>query len=760
MEFKRTLFMSDPTATPDARPPVLELRGITKRFPGILANDHVDLALHRGEILALLGENGAGKSTLMNVLYGLYHADEGEILLNGEPAKFASPREAIRAGIGMVHQHFQLIPVMSVAENITLGEEKEYPDHLPGTTPAQDRMSGAVRRGWGSLWRILTPLLAVAGGLLIGQIFLQMMYIISTYMADGPQFATFQFERLPLAQKGLAALGDVYQRQPTLATAMLFLPLVLACIAGATFMVLLYRHARHTWRGSDPHARAPADTIIEAVIDFGATISATLNQRAASARVRTLSQQFGLEVDPLALVETLPVGAQQRVEIVKALYRKADILILDEPTAVLTPQEGQELFRIMRDLAARGVSIIFITHKLREVLQVADQIVVMRGGKVVGTAIPAESTESTLAALMVGRSVLLRVAKDAATPGEVILRVDQLSADDDRKAHALQGVSFEVRAGEVLGIAGVQGNGQTELVEALTGLRKTTGGSFEIAGQVFEHVTPRSVTKAGCAHIPEDRQRYGMVSAYSVADNLVLNTCEDAPFAAPPTPARLPVAIAIFGVVFLAVFIGLSAFWTLALYPIFASVFALDNPEITARESPLRFIFAALVVLAIGVLFGVIAAVVANFVTRRLRFGASAEGGVSINREAVESNATQRVREFDIRTPSIRVNAGNLSGGNQQKMVVAREFSRKPRLLIASQPTRGIEVGSIEFIHQQIIKQRDEGAAVLLVSAELDEILALSDRIAVMFHGQIIETLTAATREQLGLLMAGVKEEA
>jgi simple sugar transport system ATP-binding protein len=499
---------------------VLAARAITKRFPGVLANDRVDLALRRGEILALLGENGAGKSTLMNILYGLYHPDEGEIHVKGQPVKLHGPRAAIARGIGMVHQHFQLIPVMTVAENVTLGEE------------------------------------------------------VTRY-------------------------GEV------------------------------------------------------------------LSRRTAEQRVRELSERYGLPVNPAALIEELPVGLQQRVEIVKALYRRAEILILDEPTAVLTPQEAEELFRVMRGLVERGVSIIFISHKLKEVLAVATRIMVMRAGKVAGETTPAEATEASLASMMVGRTVILQVPKSSARPGDVVLNVDGVSALDDRKHPAVNGVAFEVRAGEVLGIAGVQGNGQTELVEVLTGLRAHTAGRLTMDGHDLTRVTPRSYVQAGGAHIPEDRHRFGMVLQYSVADNMVLNDYFHPPYAQ----------------------------------------------------------------------------------------------GLQINRAAVAEHAQQLVQAFDVRTPGIDVRGGALSGGNQQKVVVAREVSRPIKVLIASQPTRGLDVGSIEYIHKQIIARRDAGCAVLLVSAELDEILALSDRIAVMYKGQIIATVNAmeATREQLGLLMAGVK---
>jgi len=499
-------------------PLVLEARGITKRFPGVIANDRVDLALRRGEILALLGENGAGKSTLMNILYGLYHPDAGEIWIKGEKVDLQSPGDAIARGIGMVHQHFQLVPVMTVAENVILGEE-----------------------------------VTKAGG-----------YI---------------------------------------------------------------------------------------------------DKRDANRRVRELSEQYGLEIDPTIEVDDLPVGLQQRVEIIKALYRHADILILDEPTAVLTPQESNELFRIMHDLTEKGVSIIFITHKLKEVLAIADRIVVLRGGRSVGEARPAESTEGSLAELMVGRKVILQVDKEDAHPGETVLTIDNLEVLDDRKQRVVKGLSLEVRAGEILGVAGVQGNGQREFVEALTGLRAIVNGNIRISGQETTHFTPRRITELDVAHIPEDREKHGLVMPYSIADNLVLNRYYHAPF---------------------------------------------SRNAILARDK-------------------------------------------------IAENGTRLVKQFDVRTPSIYTHAGNLSGGNKQKVIVAREFSRPVKLLIANQPTRGIDVGSIEFIHNQIVAQRDAGVAVLLVSAELDEVLSLADRVAVMFDGHIVKTLPIeeATRERVGLLMAG-----
>ncbi len=501
-------------------PPLLELHGITKRFPGVLANDHIDLTLEPGEIHALLGENGAGKTTLMNILYGLYHPDEGKIIVREKEVRITSPEEAIRLGIGMVHQHFMLVPVFTVAENVMLGVE----------------------------------------------------------------------------------------------------------------------------------------TLKNGVL---------LDRAAVAARIREISQQYGLEVDPEAYVKDLSVGAQQRVEILKILYRRAEILILDEPTAVLTPQEVQDLFKVIRELLASGVSVIFISHKLKEVMDIADRITVLRDGRVVGTTRPAETDPATLARMMVGREVILTVAKKPANPGNAVLEVEDLHVLDDRKQLAVNGVSFQARAGEILGLAGVQGNGQTELVEALTGLRAIAGGHTRILGQDTTRDTPREILEAGVAHIPEDRQRDGLVLSYPVADNLVLNTYYLPPFAS----------------------------------------------------------------------------------------------GLMLRENSVFATAEDLVKEYDIRTPSVQTLTSSLSGGNQQKVIVARELSRPIKLMIASQPTRGLDVGSIEYIHQEIVEIRDQGCAVLLVSSELDEILSLSDRIAVMYRGKIMDIVAAdqVTPEQLGLLMAGVR---
>ncbi len=606
---------------------VLEIRGITKHFPGVLANDNVNLTLKKGEILALLGENGAGKSTLMNIVYGLYRADSGQVLLRNQEAHFASPREAIHSGIGMVHQHFQLIPVMSVAENVVLGEE--------------------------------------------------------------------------------------------------------------------------------------------------VTSGAFLDRKEAVRHVRELSEQYKLRVDPDAIIEELPVGTQQRVEIIKALYRHAEILILDEPTAVLTPQEVDELFKIMRDLADRGVSIIFITHKLKEVLTIAHRIVVMRDGQVVGEATPAESTPESLAAMMVGREVLLRVQRGPAHPQDTVLDVIGLSALDDRHHHAVRDVSFSVRSGEVLGVAGVQGNGQTELVEVLTGLRHATAGRVIIHGEDLTNTSPRSVTSSGTGHVPEDRRRFGMVDNYTVAENLVLNSYYDLPFSVPPTARTLPVVMAGYIGIFLAFFAVLAsiwgALWSSALWSLTLGLFGIQDVESASREAMNGPNMVELIVMLVMVLvIGYLAHRFTMWVLRRLqkaagkplRFGKK-DRGLVLDHRQIDQHAVGLVEQFDIRTPDVDTHAGSLSGGNQQKMVVAREFGRKPRLLVAAQPTRGIDVGSIEFIHQQIIAQRDAGAAVLLVSAELDEIVALSDRIVVMYKGEIVATVDAdkVTREQLGLLMAGASAE-
>jgi len=499
----------------------LELRGITKRFPGVVANDHVDLTIRPGEILGLLGENGAGKSTLMNILYGLYSADEGEILIDGEPRSFTSPSDAVAAGIGMVHQHFMLVPVFTVAENVILGVEP---------TGALDRLDMATAR-----------------------------------------------------------------RQ---------------------------------------------------VLD--------------------ISHQYGLELDPDALIEDLPVGIQQRVEIIKVLFRNADFVIFDEPTAVLTPQEIEGFFGILRSLRSDGKGIVFITHKLGEVLEVADRINVLRRGVVVGEVDPGEADQAELAQMMVGRPVDLVVDKDPAAPGRPVLQVEHLVAADATKV-VVNDVSFEVRAGEIVAVAGVQGNGQTELVEALTGLRRAVGGRILLDGVDVTAAHPRQLHQAGVAHIPEDRERSGLVSDFTVAENMVLDSYYE--------------------------------------------------PAYSRR----------------GVM----------------------------DWEAVHEHAEQLVEAYDIRIPGVDTTTSSLSGGTKQKVIVAREFREAPKLVIASQPTRGIDVGSIENIHERIVAQRDAGVAVLIVSTELDEVMALADRILVMFRGAIVGEFDAATATtgEIGLYMAGATDD-
>jgi general nucleoside transport system ATP-binding protein len=494
----------------------LELRGITKRYGLLAANDGISLSVAPGQVHALLGENGAGKTTLMNVLYGLTQPDEGEILIDGKPVKFGSPRDAIAAGIGMVHQHFMLVPVFTVADNVTLGIEEA------------DRV-------------------------------------------------------------GL------------------------------------------------------------------------LDRRKTRRDVADLSHRYGLDVNPDAMVEELPVGLQQRVEIVKALVRQANVLILDEPTAVLTPAETEELFRIIRQLRDGGTSVIFISHKLKEVQAIADTITVLRRGKVVGQRTP-PATEGDLATLMVGRDVQLRVSKEPARPGDVVLDVAGLTVPGEHGDLPVNGLSFQVRAGEILGIAGVQGNGQTELCEALMGLRPTYAGTVTLNGRDLTHASPRSRLRAGVAYVPEDRREDGLVGPFSVAENLVLDTYDRPPYSS----------------------------------------------------------------------------------------------GVNLNLPAIRANATERITEFDIRTGSPGTPAGTLSGGNQQKVILAREVGREHKVLIASQPTRGLDVGSIEFVHRRIVQQRDHGVAVVIVSSELDEIYALADRIAVMYEGKItgFRDPDVPTAE-LGRLMAG-----
>jgi ABC-type uncharacterized transport system ATPase subunit len=612
--------------------PVLEVRSATKRFPGVLANDHISFSLDEGEILAFLGENGAGKSTLMNILYGLYEPDEGEIVVRGREVQIEDPNDAIRLGIGMVHQHFQLVPVFTVAENIVMGTEPTRPS-FSWRTVGMAGTAGALLFLLGGVLALDTPaqwlLAAIAGGAAVAGIFA--LIILLSWLA-----------RLRF---------------------LLYFPIT--AIAGAALLSAMAATLGVT--GQIPFLIVVA--VLFAVASYPAirVIMTSLDRRTAAQRIRELSEQYGLAVDPDALVEEIPVGVQQRVEIIKTLYREAEILILDEPTAVLTPQETEELFEIMRSLTDQGKSIMFITHKLKEVMNISDRVVVLRDGRLVGETRTQDSSQEELAEMMVGREVDLVVDKGPASPGEVVLEVQDLRAEDLRGYPVLRGVDLTVREGEILGVAGVQGNGQTELVEVLTGLHQATSGSVSILGQDVTNATPRRITELGVAHVPEDRQQDGLVLTFPIFDNVVLSTYYLEPYAQGP----------------------------------------------------------------------------------------------AIQFEEVYEYADRVVKEFDVRTPSIILPAQTLSGGNQQKLIVAREFSRPIKLMIAAQPTRGLDVGSIEYIHSQIVQKRDNGVAVLLVSVELDEIMALSDRVAVMYEGRIVGTMDAdkVTREELGLMMAGARLE-
>ncbi|MCU1512466.1 MAG: heme transporter ATP-binding protein [Arthrobacter sp.] len=495
----------------------LELKGITKRFGSLVANDHIDVVVEPGQIHCLLGENGAGKSTLMNVLYGLYEPSEGEILLDGQPVTFRGPGDAMAAGIGMVHQHFMLVPVFTVAENVALGAE-------------------ATKAG------------------------------------------------------GFLNLDDTRRK------------------------------------------------------------------------IKEISDRYGFDVDPDALIEDLPVGVQQRVEIIKALVRDAKVLILDEPTAVLTPQDTDELLDIMRQLKSHGTSIVFISHKLREVKAVSDTITVIRRGKVVGNADPGAST-TELASMMVGRAVSLTLDKAPAKPQEKTFQVQDLTVIAPSGQHVVDGISFDIARGEILAIAGVQGNGQTELTEAILGLQDRVQGSILLDGEELVGRNVKDVLNSGVGFEPEDRSVDGLIGTFSIAENLILDRYDQAPFAR----------------------------------------------------------------------------------------------GISMSPVKVLENAKTRIDEFDVRTPSGLLAAGTLSGGNQQKVVMARELSRPLRLFIASQPTRGVDVGSIEFLHKRIVAERDQGTPVMIVSTELDEVIELADRIAVLYKGKLVGIVPAGTgRDVLGLMMAGL----
>ena len=502
----------------------VHLDGITKRFPGVVANDDVDLEVERGTVHALLGENGAGKTTLMNVLYGLYEPTSGEVRLDGEPQAFGSPRDAIDAGIGMIHQHFMLVDPMTVTENITLGNEP---------------------RKWG----------------------------------------------------GLAVDRDAAR---------------------------------------------------EAIVD--------------------LSDRYGFDVDPDARIEDVSVGEQQRVEILKALYRGAETLILDEPTAVLTPQEVDELFGVLEELTAQGKTIIFITHKLGEAMRAADEISVLRDGRKVGTVDADGTSQEELAELMVGREVLMDVDRGKAETGDVVASVSDVAVEDDRGVRAVDGVSFDVRGGEVFGIAGVDGNGQSELVEAVTGLQSADAGEVRFRGDDVTTASRRDRIDAGMAYVPEDRQERGLVMEFDLVENGLLGSQHD---------------------------------------PDFAANGRVDWPK-------------------------------------------------------TRDHAEAVIDEYDVRPPDPGADAESLSGGNQQKFIVGREFERDPELVVASHPTRGVDVGSIEFIHERLLELRRKGVAILLVSSKLEEVQGLSDRLAVIYEGEFIDVVDPdeTTEEELGLLMAGERPAA
>lgn len=502
---------------------VIEMKKITKVFPGVIANEDVDFDLRKGEIHVLLGENGAGKTTLMNVLYGLYQAEEGEIFVNGKKEDIVNPSKAISLGIGMIHQHFMLVDIFTVAENIILGNET-----LKGMTLDMDK-----------------------------------------------------------ARKDVKALADKY----------------------------------------------------------------------------------GFKINPDSKIEDITVGQQQKVEILKALYRKADILILDEPTAVLTPQEIDELEIILKNLAKEGKSVILITHKLKEIMKMSDRVTILRRGKVVGSVDTKDTSIPELAEMMVGRKVILKVEKEPKERGEAVLKVSNLNAKDSRGVKVVKDLSLEVHKGEILGIAGVDGNGQTELVEILTGLRKAESGSISIDGSDILNKNPQQIINSGISNIPEDRHKRGLILEFPLYENAILGQHWKKEF----------------------------------------------------------------------------------------------NKGVSLDYKNIKKYTDQLIKDFDIRTPSNSVEARSLSGGNQQKLIAAREISKDPKVLIATQPTRGLDVGAIEYIHKRLIAERDSDKAVLLVSLELDEVMSLSDRIAVMYDGEIVEVMDAkdATENNLGILMAGgtIKKE-
>jgi simple sugar transport system ATP-binding protein len=590
----------------------IELENISKTFPGdVQANKDITLRVREGEVHGLLGENGAGKSTLMNILYGLLKPSSGQIKINGEVVELDSPNDAIIRGVGMVHQHFKLIPPLTVTENIVLGLEP--------------KSNHSTRGGLGLI--ILLSLFAI---MLMG----------------------------------------------------LYLPFSSALIGSGlliiTILILHFLVTRFSFNYTSGNEESGIrGRFLKAVITIGQILKRLIDYiqpigfEDASKKIKQISDENGLHVDPLAKVQDISVGLQQRVEIIKTLYREAEILILDEPTSVLTPQEVDELFVTLERFRKAGKTIILITHKLREPMKLCDRITVLRDGEFVGTVETKDTNPEDLAKMMVGRPVIFNVAKKPATPGDIVLQVEDLSVKDSRGLMAVKGVSLYVREGEIFGIAGVEGNGQTELVEAITGLRKARGGHIRINNVDMTGSNPRKIREAGVSHIPEDRHARGLVLSFTIEENLALGQQYYPPFAKGP----------------------------------FSSVLDL---------------------------------------------------------ESISENSEESIDNYSIKVHSSKSLANTLSGGNQQKVVVARELGKQPVLVVAAQPTRGLDVGATEFIHNELIKMRDDGVAVLLVSAELDEIRSLSDRIAVIFNGEImaVKTPDETSTEELGLLMAGHGEGA
>lgn len=613
----------------------VELIGINKTFPGgIQANKDITLRIREGEVHGLLGENGAGKSTIMNILYGFLSKDSGRIIIRGEEVEPKSPQDAIDRGVGMVHQHFKLIPPLTVTENVILG--------LEPISKKPDKSN--------SMALVSTSLMLL---------FLSYFFLSPIEFLTG---AAILLLMLALIQKprpaNLLAIGDIWLFLIVMISAEFSLDAFLFTLVSFELVLIGFYFVHRKF--GDSNTLAPLGRVLSRIGGEGFP----LGFDEAAKKIQRIAEENGMAVDPFALVQNLSVGLQQRVEVIKTLYREADILILDEPTSVLTPQEVDELFITLEAFRKSGKTIILITHKLREPMVLCDRISVLRDGALVGTVNKDETSAEDLAQMMVGRPVVFTVEKPPATPGTIVLFVEDLKVEDHRGLPKVKGVSFQVHAGEILGIAGVEGNGQTELVEALTGLRKPSSGGILVGDISTAGKNPRFVREAGVSHIPEDRHRRGLILPFTVEENLILGRHYRPPFISMP------------------------------------GVLALDT------------------------------------------FG-------SISSELVE--------DYSIRTTGVDSLASTLSGGNQQKLVVARELESSPKLLIAAQPTRGLDVGATEFIHRTLISMRDQGVAILLVSAELDEIRSVTDRILVMFDGRIVgEKMSEETDvQELGLLMAG-----